>query len=124
MRSAPSKSAMVRATRSTRSWDRAVRPIRSKADFISASPAASREQVLSLIHISLSVVFFFGFQFVMQLAGGLILNSNGLWESFYYLDGMESFHQMMGISIVISLVTGVIYYFITSTMLKKRLNLQ
>ncbi|KAF5075517.1 hypothetical protein QVN85_00335 [Oscillibacter valericigenes] len=74
--------------------------------------------------MALSVVFFFGFQFVMQLAGGLILNSNGLWESFYYLDGMESFHQMMGISIVISLVTGVIYYFITSTMLKKRLNLQ
>ena len=35
---------MVRATRRMRSWDRAVRPIRSKADCIRASPAWSRRQ--------------------------------------------------------------------------------
>ena len=35
--SAPSRSAMVRATRSTRSWLRAVRPMRSKADFTLSS---------------------------------------------------------------------------------------
>ena len=35
---------MVRATRRMRSWERAVRPMRAKADFISASPARSSWQ--------------------------------------------------------------------------------
>ena len=40
----PSRSAMVRATRKIRSWDRAVRPMRSKAERISDSPVLSRRQ--------------------------------------------------------------------------------
>ena len=42
--SAPSRSAMVRATRRTRSWLRAVRPMRSKAERRSRSPASSSLQ--------------------------------------------------------------------------------
>ena len=44
MRSLPSRSAMVRAIRSMRSWLRAVRPRRSKAPCMSFSPAASSAQ--------------------------------------------------------------------------------
>lgn len=70
-----------------------------------------------------SVLFFFAFQFVTQLIGGLLLNAD-FFSGLFYLGGMRAFHQVMALLIGSELVTGGIFYAVTALSLKKRLNLQ
>lgn len=77
--------------------------------------------------MALSVLFFFGIQFVIQLVNGIlmdIMDRSNLFNWNWDLDGMAGFHFMMGFAIVASLVLGAVYYTITAVALKRRLNLQ
>lgn len=70
-----------------------------------------------------SVLFFFAFQFVSQLASGLFLNTD-FFSGLFNIGGMNSFHQLMSILICMELISGGIFYAVTTVTLKKRLNLQ
>ncbi len=70
-----------------------------------------------------SVLFFFAFQFVTQLAGGLFVNTD-FFTGLFNIGGMNGFHQLMAVLICMELISGGIFYAITAVTLKKRLNLQ
>lgn len=74
----------------------------------------------------LSVVFFFVFQFAVQLLGSvLIIGLDGLnlhWA--WHLSDMQAVHLMMGILILGTVLYGAIFYVVTTIALKKRLNLE
>ena len=76
----------------------------------------------------MSVLFFFGFQFVMQLIVSIPMFS-GSFEAFmntYFLTQgtMSSVHLFFGLSILFTLIYGAIFYVITTQMLQKRLNIE
>lgn len=72
----------------------------------------------------LSVVFFFVIQFALQTIGSLMLAGllvvPGDWE----LSPTILTHGIMGISILATLVQGIIFYLLTQWMLRSRLNLE
>ncbi len=70
-----------------------------------------------------SVLFFFAFQFVTQLVGGLFANTD-FFTGLFNIGGMNSFHQLMAVLICMELLNGGIFYAVTTVTLKKRLNLQ
>ncbi len=70
-----------------------------------------------------SVLFFFAFQFVTQLASGLFVNTD-FFTGLFNIGGMNSFHQLMAVLICMELLNGGIFYAVTTVTLKKRLNLQ
>ncbi len=84
-----------------------------------------------------SVLFFFAFQFAMQLITGVVMGvfgELGLFDGFIdwvisltetgHVNGMVATHLMLGGMIVVTAVYGVIYYFVTTYFLKKHLNLE
>lgn len=84
-----------------------------------------------------SALFYFAFQFAMQLITGVamgVFGELGLfdwfadWASNLVMDGringMAATHLIMGGMIVVCAVYGVIYYFVTTYFLKKHLNLE
>lgn len=70
-----------------------------------------------------SVLFFFAFQFVIQLSGGLFVNTD-FFSGLFNIGGMGSFHLLMVVLICMELISGGIFYAVTTVTLKKRLNLQ
>lgn len=70
-----------------------------------------------------SVLFFFAFQFVLQIATGLFFNAE-FFSGLFLRGGMEAFHGVMAVSITATLVSGAAFYAVTTLALKKRLNLQ
>ena len=79
----------------------------------------------------LSVAFYFGFQFVSQVVGTVLLVTLGespLMEFLSTLDihftAMAAVHLTMAILIVLTAAYGAIFYFLTTYFLKKRLNLE
>lgn len=78
---------------------------------------------------ALSLAFFFGFQFAIQVLGSIVLACFEDWNLFRFLppwdmSGMAAMHLMMGILIAIVVAYGAIFYCITTMTLKKRLNLE
>lgn len=80
----------------------------------------------------LSVAFFFGLQFVMQMVGALLivlLDETGfhnwlLGVTDGQLNGMAATHLMMFILILGTMAYSAVFYVITTIFLKKRLNLE
>ena len=79
----------------------------------------------------LSVVFFFLFQIVMQVIGtwGLFATGNSSWMRNLFMrmpnvSGVAAMHSLMGLSILGTVIVSAIYYFLTTYMLKKHLNLE
>ncbi|MEG2000568.1 MAG: hypothetical protein RR053_04145 [Evtepia sp.] len=74
----------------------------------------------------LSVLFFFGFQFVSQIIGTIAIAAVGdmdfnLWQT---MSNMEMTHLMMGVGILVTLIYSAIFYLVNTFMLEKRLNLE
>jgi hypothetical protein len=76
----------------------------------------------------MSVLFFFGFQFVLQfivsvatLGFDLETYMNNL---FYDFGAMSSIHLFFGLCILVTLIYGAVFYVITTQMLQKRLNIE
>ena len=81
--------------------------------------------------MALSVVFFFVFQFVMQMASGILLISldNGairhlLAAMNFHVTGVAAMHIAMLGLIILSVLYGAVFYIVTTITLKKRLNLE
>ena len=81
--------------------------------------------------MALSVVFFFVFQFVMQMASGILLISldNGAIQHLlaamnFHFTGVAAMHIAMLGLIVLSVLYGAVFYIVTTITLKKRLNLE
>ena len=81
--------------------------------------------------MALSVVFFFVFQFVMQMASGILLISldNGairhlLAAMNFHVTGVAAMHVAMLGLIILSVLYGAVFYIVTTITLKKRLNLE
>ena len=76
----------------------------------------------------MSVLFFFGFQFVLQFVTmvPMFMDSFGgfMNSMFYGGDPMMSIHLGFGLSIFFTVVVGAVFYVITTQMLKRRLNLE
>ena len=75
----------------------------------------------------MSVLFFFGIGFGMQLVNALVASAadaTGLADLFFQFRGMSSAHALMLVLIGYVLAVGTAYYFITAHFLKKRLNLE
>lgn len=79
----------------------------------------------------LSVVFFFLFQIVMQVIGTWSLFATGnsgwlenLFSSMPNVSGVQAMHTLMAISILGTVIVAAVYYFLTTYMLKKHLNLE
>ncbi len=79
----------------------------------------------------LSVAFYFGFQFVSQIIGTVLmvaLAESPLMEFFATLDlhftAMSVVHITMFVLLAMTAVYGAIFYFLTTYFLKKRLNLE
>ena len=78
-----------------------------------------------------SVVFFFVFQFAMQILGAfliLALDEGPLYHLLmrldFHIDGAAAVHFAMWILIVLTALYGAVFYFVTALTLKKRLNLE
>ena len=78
-----------------------------------------------------SVLFFFLFQIVMQVVGTWSLFASGssgwvfdFFERFSDVNRMAAVHALMGVSIAVSAVVAAVYYFLTTYMLSKHLNLE
>ena len=81
--------------------------------------------------MAMSVVFFFVFQFVMQMASGILLISldNGairhlLAAMNFHVTGVAAMHIAMLGLIILSVLYGAVFYIVTTITLKKRLNLE
>lgn len=81
--------------------------------------------------MAFSILFFFGFQFALQFAAGMsiyLLDESQLYWWLYEMslsmDGMGAFHSVIFMSIGYCIIPSAIFYGITATMLKRRLNLQ
>ena len=72
----------------------------------------------------LSVVFFFAFQFVMQILGTMGLFGIDDLNLSWGLNGVTALHVGMSIAIVAVALYGAVFYVITTLMLKKHLNLE
>lgn len=78
---------------------------------------------------ALSVVFFFVFQFAVQILGSSLLIAGDFWDIFrllpdFHVNGMTAVHLTMGLMIACMVVYGAVFYGITTFSLKKRLNLE
>ncbi len=71
-----------------------------------------------------SVLFFFAFQFASQIVGAFVAVALDGFDPFLNLAPVAAVHTFMGLSIAVTLAYGAIFYFITTYMLKKRLNLE
>lgn len=81
--------------------------------------------------MALSVVFYFVFQFAMQILGAfliLALDEGPLYQLLMRLDfhiaGAAAVHFAMWILIALTALYGAVFYFVTALTLKKRLNLE
>ena len=81
--------------------------------------------------MALSVLFFFVFQFVMQLISGTLLAmlSQGPLQHLlsalnFQVSGMPAIHVAMLGMIVLTVLYGAVFYIVTTITLKKRLNLE
>ena len=81
--------------------------------------------------MAMSVVFFFVFQFVMQLISGTLLAmlSQGPLQHLlsalnFQVSGMPAIHVAMLGMIVLTVLYGAVFYIVTTITLKKRLNLE
>ena len=81
--------------------------------------------------MALSVVFFFVFQFVMQLVSGVLMIalSQGPLQSLlsgldFHVSGMPAIHIAMLLLIALTVIYGAVFYIVTTVTLKKRLNLE
>ncbi len=81
--------------------------------------------------MALSVVFFFAFQFVVQMAGAidLVLLDEGPLHQFlltldFQLTGVAAVHFTMVALLLLTVLYGAIFYIVTTITLKKRLNLE
>lgn len=72
----------------------------------------------------LSVAFFFAFQFASQIGGALVAFALDGFDPFQNLTPVAAVHTFMGLGIFSVLIYGAVFYFITTFMLKKRLNLE
>lgn len=79
----------------------------------------------------LSVVFFFLFQIVMQVIGTWTLfttgNSNWMENLFHQIsnaNAVTAMHTFMGVAIAFAAMVAAVYYFLTTYMLSKHLNLE
>ena len=82
-------------------------------------------------HKILSVAFFFAFQFVVQMAGAivLVLLDEGPLHQFlltldFQLTGVAAVHFTMVALLLLTVLYGAIFYIVTTITLKKRLNLE
>lgn len=73
-----------------------------------------------------SILFFFGFQFIMQMLASTLFFTNGVEAWFNQIDMsvMTSVHTFFGICIFSTIVYCAIFYFITTYFLQKRLNIE
>ncbi|NCC69238.1 MAG: hypothetical protein EOM14_13790 [Clostridia bacterium] len=76
--------------------------------------------------ILMSIVFFFVFQFALQIIGTIIVS---VWGEMPYFNitpenMMSLWHAVAGIAVAAELVYCAVFYFITTFSLKKRLNLE
>lgn len=71
----------------------------------------------------LSVVFFFVFQFAVQLVTGFSVSGLGEFNLDWNLAPVAAVHAFMWFGIVCTLIFAAVFYVITILMLKKRLNL-
>jgi hypothetical protein len=74
--------------------------------------------------ILLSVAFFFGFQFATQMVGSVVAFALTGFNFNWSPEPMEAIHAAMGAGIACALIYGAIFYFVTTFMLKKHLNLE
>ena len=81
--------------------------------------------------MALSVVFYFVFQFVMQILGAfliLALDEGPLHHLLmgldFHIDGAAAVHFAMWMLIALTALYGAVFYFVTALTLKKRLNLE
>ena len=78
--------------------------------------------------MALSVVFFFVFQFVMQLISGTLLAQGPLQHLLaalnFQVSGMPAIHVAMLLLIALTLIYGAVFYIVTTMTLQKRLNLE
>lgn len=81
--------------------------------------------------MALSVAFFFVFQFVVQMAGAivLVLLDEGPLHQFlltldFQLTGVAAVHFTMVALLLLTVIYGAIFYIVTTITLKKRLNLE
>ena len=81
--------------------------------------------------MALSVAFFFAFQFVVQMAGAivLVLLDEGPLHQFlltldFQLTGVAAVHFTMVALLLLTVLYGAIFYIVTTITLKKRLNLE
>ena len=78
--------------------------------------------------MALSVVFFFVFQFVMQLISGTLLAQGPLQHLLaalnFQVSGMPAIHVAMLGMITLTVIYGAVFYIVTTITLKKRLNLE
>ena len=81
--------------------------------------------------MALSVVFYFVFQFAMQILGAfliLALDEGPLYHLLmrldFHIDGAAAVHFAMWILIALTALYGAVFYFVTALTLKKRLNLE
>ena len=81
--------------------------------------------------MALSVVFYFVFQFAMQILGAfliLALDEGPLYQLLmrldFHIDGAAAVHFAMWILIALTALYGAVFYFVTALTLKKRLNLE
>ena len=81
--------------------------------------------------MALSVLFFFGFQFVMQMVSGtllVMLDQGGLASLLaglnFQVSGMPAIHVAMLGMIALTVIYGAVFYIVTTITLKKRLNLE
>lgn len=79
----------------------------------------------------LSVVFFFLFQIVMQVIGtwGLFTTGSSGWIENLFdrlspVNGVAAIHALMGFSILATAIIAAVYYFLTTYMLSRHLNLE
>lgn len=77
-----------------------------------------------------SVLFFFVFQFVMQFLGStlvILADSTGLDDflaQHFNFSGMAAVHAVLLVMMAVIVIDGMIFYFLTTWFLKKRLNLE
>ena len=81
--------------------------------------------------MALSVLFFFVFQFAVQMLGAFLIvamDEGPLYHLLmgldFHIDGAPAVHLAMVFLIVLAAVYGAIFYFVTALTLKKRLNLE
>ena len=81
--------------------------------------------------MTLSVLFFFVFQFAVQMLGAFLIVAldegplhHLLMGLDFHIDGAAAVHLSMVVLIVLAAVYGAIFYIVTTLTLKKRLNLE